>query len=105
MIASTINIALNVLELSLTNNTPITVNPTIFDPSFTKDKDNKVQWLGFIKKAKITDAPGSFEDVATAVKVFLEPIVASIFARQTFHGIWTAPGPGGNKHTFIHSFK
>ena len=46
-----------------------------------------------LKKAKITDAPGSFEDVAAAVKVFLEPIVASIVERQTFHGIWTAPGP------------
>ncbi|MBW2327367.1 MAG: nucleotidyl transferase AbiEii/AbiGii toxin family protein [Deltaproteobacteria bacterium] len=39
-------------------NTPITVNPTVFDLSFTKDEDKKVQWLGFIKKAKITDAPG-----------------------------------------------
>ena len=74
-------------------NTPITVNPTVFDLSFTKDEDKKVQWLGFIKKAKIIDAPGSFEDVAAAVKVFLEPIVASIVERQTFHGIWTAPGP------------
>jgi len=49
--------------------------------------------LGFIKKAKIADAPGSFEDVAAAVKVFLEPIVASIVERSTFHGFWTAPGP------------
>ena len=74
-------------------NTLITVNLTVFDLSFTKDEDKKVQWLGFIKRAKITDAPGSFEDVATAVKVFLEPIVASMVDRQTFHGIWTAPGP------------
>jgi hypothetical protein len=74
-------------------NTSITVNPTVFDLSFTKDEDKKAQWLGLIKKAKITDAPGSFEDVAATVKVFLEPIVASIVERQTFHGIWTAPGP------------
>ncbi len=74
-------------------NTPIIVNPTVFDHSFTKDEDKLVQWLGFIKKAKLTDAPESFEDVAAAVKVFLEPIVASIVERQRFHGIWTAPGP------------
>ena len=74
-------------------NTPVTVNPTVFNVSFTKDEDKKVQWLGFIKKAKIADAPGSFEDVAAAVKVFLEPIVASIVEGQTFHGFWTAPGP------------
>jgi hypothetical protein len=58
-----------------------------------KAKDKKAQWLGFIKKAKVADAPGSFENVAAAVKVFLEPIVASIVERQTFHRIWTAPGP------------
>ncbi|MEE8431527.1 MAG: hypothetical protein V3S16_09775 [Candidatus Desulfatibia sp.] len=68
-------------------------NPAVFDISFTKDEDKKVQWLGFIKKAKIADAPGFFEDVAVAVKVFLEPVVASIVERRTFHGFWTAPGP------------
>lgn len=68
-------------------NTPITVNLTVFDFSFTKDDDKKVQWLGFIKRAKITDAPGSFEEVTASVKVFLEPIVASIVERQRFHGI------------------
>ncbi|MBW1863601.1 MAG: nucleotidyl transferase AbiEii/AbiGii toxin family protein [Deltaproteobacteria bacterium] len=74
-------------------NTPITVNPTVFNFSFTKDEDKKIQWLGFIKKAKLIDAPGSFEDVAAAVKVFLEPIVAATVERQRFHSIWTAPGP------------
>jgi len=74
-------------------NTPITVNPTVFDPSFTEDEDKKVQWLGFIKKTKISDAPESFEDVAAAIKVFLEPIAASIVERQTFRNIWTALGP------------
>ena len=46
-----------------------------------------------LNKAKLNDAPGSFEDVAAAVKVFLEPIVASIVEQQMFHSIWTAPGP------------
>lgn len=73
--------------------TPIIVNPPVFDSSFLKDKDKKVQWLGFIKKAKFTNAPASFEDVATAVKVFLSPIVASLVESKTFSSIWTAPGP------------
>ena len=74
-------------------NTSVTVNPKVFELSFTKDEDKKVQWLAFIKKAKLTDAPGSFEDVAAAIKVFLEPVVVSIVDRHRFHGIWTAPGP------------
>ncbi len=86
-------------------NTPITVNPTVFDLSFTKDEDKKVQWLGFINKDKIADAPESFENVAAAVKVFLEPIVASIVERQTFHGIWTAPGPWQSQAHFRSFFQ
>ncbi len=74
-------------------NTPITINPMVFDPSFLKDRDKKVQWLGFIRKAKLTDAPETFENVSATVKVFLEPLIASLVERQTFHGVWTAPGP------------
>ena len=74
-------------------NTPITVNPAVFDLSFLNDEDKKVQWLGFIKKAKLTDAPGSFDDVARAVKIFLKPIVVSLVERKAFRGIWAAPGP------------
>ena len=74
-------------------NTPITVNPTVFDSSFLEDEDKQVQWLGFIKKAKLTDAPGSFEEVASAVKVFLSSIVDTIVERKTFNSVWIAPGP------------
>jgi len=36
-------------------NTPISGKPKVFDLSFTMDEDKKVQWLGFIKKAGITE--------------------------------------------------
>ena len=77
----------------MNRNTPITANPTVFDPSFLEDKNKKVQWLGFIKKAKLADVPGSFEDVAEAIKVFLNPILASLIERKTFNSTWTALGP------------
>ncbi|MDY6954515.1 MAG: nucleotidyl transferase AbiEii/AbiGii toxin family protein [Thermodesulfobacteriota bacterium] len=74
-------------------NTPITVNPTVFDLSFMRDRDKQVQWQGFVKKAKLADAPDAFEDVAEAVKLFLLPLVVSRAERQTFRSVWTAPGP------------
>jgi len=74
-------------------NTPITIAPTVFDPSFVKDGDKKVQWQGFIRKAKLADAPEAFEDVVVAVKVFLEPLVASLAEIRPFRSIWNAPGP------------
>jgi hypothetical protein len=32
----------------------------------------------FIRKVKLSDAPESFEDIVAAIKVFLEPLVASL---------------------------
>jgi hypothetical protein len=74
-------------------NTPITIAPTAFDPSFVKEADKKVQWQGFIRNARLVDAPEAFEDVVAPVKVFLEPLVASLAERRTFRSIWNAPGP------------
>ena len=70
--------------------TPITIEPTIFNPPFMKDENKQAQWLGFITKAKLGDAPTSFEGIATDIKVFLQPVVASIIDRQTFRLFWAA---------------
>ncbi|MDO8691347.1 MAG: nucleotidyl transferase AbiEii/AbiGii toxin family protein [Dehalococcoidia bacterium] len=74
-------------------NTPIAIDPAVFDPSFLKDGNKKVQWQGFLSKAKLIDAPGDFEDVVAAIKKFLEPLVASLVERRAFRSVWNAPGP------------
>jgi hypothetical protein len=74
-------------------NTPIPLAPMVFDPSFVKDRDKQVQWQGFIRKAKLAAAPEAFEDVVAAVKVFLEPLVASLAEKREFHYEWNASGP------------
>ena len=73
--------------------TQIDTNPTVFNTSFAKDDDKTVQWMGFIRKAKLTDAPETFEEVVAAIKRFLEPIAASLAADRPFHRTWNAPGP------------
>jgi Nucleotidyl transferase AbiEii toxin, Type IV TA system len=76
-------------------NTPVTDNPALFEPSFVKDGNKKVQWLGFIKKANLMDAPDNFEDVVAVVRGFLEPVVASLVDNRVFRSRWIAPGPWG----------
>ncbi|HSO62083.1 MAG TPA: nucleotidyl transferase AbiEii/AbiGii toxin family protein [Desulfobacterales bacterium] len=73
--------------------TPVTVDPRVFDPTFAQDRDKKVRWRGFIKKAKLANAPEAFEDVVAVVKLFLAPVAASLFQRRVFRSIWNAPGP------------
>ena len=74
-------------------NTPVNMNTAIFDPSFGKDGNKNVQWQSFISKTKLTNAPESFEEAIAVVKLFLEPLAASIVERRTFNSIWTALGP------------
>jgi predicted nucleotidyltransferase component of viral defense system len=74
-------------------NTPVTLDAALFNPSFGKDWDKNVQWRGFIRKTKLINAPDSFEEVMTAVKLFLEPLAASIAERRAFNSNWIAPGP------------
>ncbi|MBW2149461.1 MAG: nucleotidyl transferase AbiEii/AbiGii toxin family protein [Deltaproteobacteria bacterium] len=73
--------------------TPVISEPTIFNPSFMKDENKQAQWQGFINKAKLGDAPASFENLAARIKFFLQPVVVSIIDRQTFRLFWAAPGP------------
>lgn len=76
-----------------TRNMPITTTPSVFDPSFAKEPDKKIQWRSFIRKARLVDAPEAFEDVVAAVKMFLEPPVVSLAEGWKFQGVWDAPGP------------
>ena len=74
-------------------NTPVTLDAALFDPSFGKDGDKNIQWQGFIRKTKLINAPESFEKVFGSVKLFLEPLVASIVEQRAFNSNWIAPGP------------
>ena len=74
-------------------NTPVTLDAAPFDPSFGKDEDKNVQWKGFIRKTKLINAPESFEEVMTTVKLFLKPLAAAIIEQRSFNSNWIAPGP------------
>ncbi len=73
--------------------TPVTLDTALFNPSFGKDGNKNVQCRGFIRKTKLINAPEPFEEVMTAVKLFLEPLASSIAERRAFNSNWIAPGP------------
>lgn len=73
-------------------NTQIPTASHIFDPSFQHDRDKQVQWRAFVKKAKLRDAPETFEDIVATIRNFLEPIIAALCDRGKFYRSWRAPG-------------
>lgn len=76
-----------------TRGTPLTVEPTVFEPSFADDVDKQIQWAAFVGKTKLSDAPKSFSEVAAAVTSFLKPLALALAEGQPFSATWKAPGP------------
>lgn len=74
-------------------NTPITIDPMVFDPSFANDGDKKAQWRGFIGKARLADVPEAFEEIVEAIREFIQPIGVSLAKKRIFRRVWSAPGP------------
>ena len=73
--------------------TQITNVSTVFDPSFMQDADKETQWLAFIGKAKLSEAPGTFEYAVAAIEKFVHPVVDALAEERAFRRTWTAPGP------------
>ena len=67
--------------------------PSHFDPLFGKDSSKQAQWQAFVKKTRLSNAPGEFNAVLTDMKMFLGPLITSLVDRQPFHGKWKASGP------------
>jgi predicted nucleotidyltransferase component of viral defense system len=74
-------------------NTHVNLKAALFDSAFGMDREKNVQWRGFINKAKLTGAPGSFGDIVAAVILFLEPLAVAIVEQKRFISVWVAPGP------------
>lgn len=55
--------------------------------------NKNIQWLGFVRKAELPDAPASFGEVVGAIASFLELPAAALIEGRPFYGSWKAPGP------------
>lgn len=67
--------------------------PTALTPAFAADPGKQAQWKGFVRKAKLADAPGGMDAVTAELGPFLLPVAAAASAGAEFARTWTAPGP------------
>jgi hypothetical protein len=73
--------------------TKVVARPIAFTKAFFEDQDKQQQWRGFIRKARIVNAPSELDKVIDAVAGFLGPVAESIIENRPFYYKWTPPGP------------
>ncbi len=67
--------------------------PVIFHTIVREDEGKQIQWRGFIRKTKLTEAPEDFKEVVDRLADFLSPIAGALEEGRSFGKEWKAPGP------------
>jgi hypothetical protein len=73
--------------------TTVTPLPTALTPAFAADPGKQSQWKGFVRKAKLDDAPGELAAVTGEIGPFLLPLAEAVAAGAAFERARRAPGP------------
>lgn len=74
-------------------NTAVVPDPFALTHAFAAVPGKEAQWKGFVRKAKLADAPGDLSAVITELSVFLLPVAQAVAAGADFRLAWRAPGP------------
>ena len=65
----------------------------VFQRSFAEDRDKSEQWVAFLKRNNLINAPKSFAEVILTLEEFLLPIMQALSHQRIFRKTWNAPGP------------
>lgn len=69
------------------------VEPVCFTKAFCDLPSKAAQWKGFIKTARVENAPASFADVISHVRNFLQPVAEAIVHQRKPARQWLPGGP------------
>ena len=71
--------------------TPLPAEITAFSQAFAASRQG--QWAAFRKRLQQDHLPTTFQEIVSAVKAFLEPVLRVEMSESVTPMIWTAPGP------------
>ena len=73
--------------------TELTAVPQAFEDDFLFDPSKQSQWTGFLKRMRPSEAPSTFSDAVTSIRVFLQPVHEALCSGDSFTMTWKHPGP------------
>lgn len=76
--------------------TPVTSAPQAFGEDFMLDPSKQLQWAGFLKRMRPSEATAKFSDTVGLIRSFLQPINTAMEMNMSFAMDWKHPGPWTN---------
>jgi hypothetical protein len=73
--------------------TAVPIAPIFFTPDFAHDRTRQTQWLAFLERHRLDDAPREFGAVIEVLAAFLQPILEALHQEQSLHRHWLPGGP------------
>ncbi|MBP7559226.1 MAG: nucleotidyl transferase AbiEii/AbiGii toxin family protein [Armatimonadetes bacterium] len=68
-------------------------DPAGVSSEFGRSPDKVAQWAGFVRRTRAADAPADLDEVVTAVREFMGPVLKAVAAGEPFAAMWHPPGP------------
>jgi hypothetical protein len=73
--------------------TALPLNPVAFSAAFAQDRERQAQWVAFIRRLHLEDAPATLHEAIQVIAAFLQPVIQVLSKGQRFDRRWSAGGP------------
>lgn len=67
--------------------------PVALTPAFAEVEGKRAQWAGFVRKSRLTTAPGDLDSITPALTAFLAPVLTAAAGGGPWHSHWKPGGP------------
>jgi len=73
--------------------TALPPNPVAFSDAFAQDREKQAQWVAFIRRLRLEDAPATLYEAIQVIAAFLQPVIQALSEGQRFDRRWPPGGP------------
>lgn len=67
--------------------------PVAFSQAFAEGDEKQTQWVAFIHRHQLKDAPATLEEAVQVIAAFLQPVVQALAKGHPFDQQWSPGGP------------
>jgi hypothetical protein len=73
--------------------TALSPAPVAFSQAFANDDEKQIQWVAFVRRHQLKDAPATLGDAVQGIAAFLQPVTQALAEGYPFDRQWPLGGP------------